>query len=351
MKLLFVTRSYPPLIGGMQAFSRDFYRHYQALGPIDLIANSRGRWALVLFFCRAALTLARKSNQYDVIHFGDASLSLLLPFVRFRSNAKLSCTVHGLDIVYSRFGYQKLIPFLLRKFDKIFAVSRFTLGQCEARGIPRAKLTVIPDGIAVDTSCHCSESMRNELIEKLHIPRDGKVLLTVGRLVRRKGHAWFISEVLTKLPPEYVYLVAGTGPELDSIARLVRVLHLTERVSLLGNVSEQEKDCLYQIADLFVMPNIRVEGDQEGFGIVILEAGMYGLPVIASNIEGITDTILERRTGRLVQERDAAGFVDAIKLPGIDRRELAALVSSHFAWNHIAAVYRHEFQSMLGTSV
>ena len=350
MKLLFITRTYPPSIGGMQAFSRDFYTHYRTVGDIDLIANPGGRKALPGFFFKAALELALESRKYDVIHFGDATLALLLPIVRLCSKAKASATVHGLDIVYSRFGYQRVIPLFLRRFDRLFPVSQYTLEQCEARGVSSSRLKVIPDGIAGDRDSGCEDQAQDAVIRKFCIPQGRKILLTVGRLVKRKGQAWFISEVLRKLPDEYLYLVAGTGPEQESIIRLVRDLHLSGRVCLLGNVSEQEKDCLYRMADLFIMPNMHVQGDQEGFGIVVLEAGIHGLPVIASKIEGIPDTLIEGKTGRLVEEKDAQAFAEAIQSPGIDRSAVADLVASRFAWGQLAKIYKEEFEAMLGAS-
>src|SRR5690625_7613993 len=70
---------------------------------------------------------------------------------------------------------------------------------------------------------------------------------------------------------------------------------------MLGRLSEVDLSRLYRGADLFVMPNIPVEGDMEGFGVVMLEAGLSGLPVVASSLEGILDVVEEGNNGHLIE--------------------------------------------------
>jgi len=347
MKLLFITRTYPPIVGGMEKFSHDFYENYRRKGEIDLLANAGGKAMLPYFFIKAAIYLMFNSKNYDVIHFGDAVLAPLNAVVRLFSRARVSVTVHGLDIVYSRFGYQRIILPSLRKVDRVFAVSHFTLEQCKLRGVSSEKLMVIPNSISFEFPGSFSQSDISEKISKFGITVQGRtILLTVGRLVKRKGHGWFIANVLRLLPENFIYVIAGFGPEYEAIRETVLDLGLENRVYLLGHVTEDEKQCLYQISDLFIMPNISVKNDQEGFGIVLLEAGQHGLPVIASKIEGIRDAVIEQKTGRLIEEKDVQGFIDAILKPDIDRTSLVDVVASYFDWKHIIEMYHEEFEKM-----
>ena len=103
--------------------------------------------------------------------------------------------------------------------------------------------------------------------------RGKKVLLTVGRLVKRKGVAWFVENVAPRLGEGYVYVVVGAGPERDAIANAVRRNHLTGRVVLAGPQPDSIRNLLFHSAHAFIMPNILVVGDIEGFGIAALEAG------------------------------------------------------------------------------
>jgi len=347
MKVLFITRNYPPFIGGMQKFASDFYDNYKNMGEMELLANTGGVKMLPIFFIKVILFLLFRSKNYEVIHIYDAVLSPLTFIIKAFSTAKVSFTVNGLDIVYSRFGYQKVMPLFLRKADRIFAISHYTMEQCALRGVPGDKLVVIPVGIDFDAAEIFSEDKRSKVMARFDVPLDHrKVLITVGRLVKRKGHAWFVEHVLSKLPDHYAYLIAGDGPERDTIVNVSRRFNLTDRVHLLGRVSDEEKNCLYQIADLFVMPNIHVENDQEGFGIVLLEAGRYGLPVIASNIEGIRDVVIDQKTGRLVEEKDVLAFVNAIMRFNPDRSSIAASLVSSFNWEGVVERYYKEFEKM-----
>jgi glycosyltransferase involved in cell wall biosynthesis len=256
--------------------------------------------------------------------------------------------VNGLDVVFARYGYQKVIPFFLRQADRIMAISESTKQQCKRRGVPAARLRVIPIGIDVEGRLPCAAAARAALASRHGLPASGaKMLLTVGRLVERKGHAWFVANVLKRLPGEYIYVIAGSGPQAESIRNTSASQGLGGKVYLLGAVSEAEKSCLYEMADLFVMPNIDVQGDQEGFGIVVLEAASHGLPAIAADLEGIRDAVIDGRTGRLVAPRDASAFEAAILQPDIDRTALPGIVASHFSWKKVAQRYHVEFEDML----
>ncbi|MGI9042580.1 MAG: glycosyltransferase family 4 protein, partial [Gemmatimonadaceae bacterium] len=138
------------------------------------------------------------------------------------------------------------------------------------------------------------------------------VLCSVGRLVPRKGVAWFIDEVMPTLPDDVCFLVAGEGAERGRITDAIRRHDLEDRVRLLGPVTDSDVELLYQGSDLFVMPNVRVPGDMEGFGLVLVEAGLSGLPAVVARLEGIADVVTEGQNGHLVESRDAAGFRDAV---------------------------------------
>jgi len=352
MKLLFIARTYPPLVGGMERFAYNFYNSYKKLGDIDLLSNPGGTKTLIPFFFKAVYFLIKNSKNYDVTHFSDAILSPIIPVIRVFSKAKISFTVHGLDVVYSRYGYQFLIPFFLRKADKIFAVSHYTLEQCKRLGISSKNLAVIPNCINTEKYPPCSQLEIDKFEKKFNAKLNGKkILLTVGRLIKRKGHAWFIANVFCELPENYIYVIAGFGPEYEHIKNIVQELNLDNRVHLLGHISDEEKNCLYQISNIFIMPNMSVVNDQEGFGIVAIEAGSYGLPVIASDIEGIRDAIIEGSTGHLIKEKDVQAFTKAIMFHNIDTSTLRNRVLSNFDCTEITKRYIREFESLTGKNL
>ena len=340
MKILFIARTYPPLVGGMEKFAFDFYNTLKSKADVKLIANPIGKKRIIRFFLQVMIYLVLNARKFDIVHFNDAILSPLVPVIRLFSKAKITFTVHGLDIVYQKYGYQQLIIPFLRHADLIIPVSQHTKDQCLARRIPHEKLRIIPNGLVFSQVPNCSQEVKQSIIEKIGTEiSDQTILLSLGRLIERKGHTWFINHVFTRLPENFIYLIAGDGPEYQKISHLIHQRSLTGRVKLLGYVSEEEKACLFQLADLFIMPNIHDENDQEGFGIVLLEAGSHGLPAIATNIEGITDAVIDGVTGFLVEEKDAQGFINAIHNPDIDRNIIKEQLQSQYDWENIGHRY------------
>lgn len=126
------------------------------------------------------------------------------------------------------------------------------------------------------------------------------VLLTIARLVARKG----VDQVLRalanighQLPEDWLYVIAGQGPELDALKNLSHQLGLSDRIRFLGFVADEKIPKLYGAADLFVQTNRTIQGDTEGFGIVYLEANACGLPVIGGTAGGTADAIEDGVSG------------------------------------------------------
>ena len=164
--------------------------------------------------------------------------------------------------------------------------------------------------------------------------------------MRRKGFVWFIENVMPKLPDRVVFWLAGDGPERENIEAAIEGAGLERRVRCLGKISEEELVELYRIGKLFVMPNIVVPGDMEGFGIVMLEAGACGLPTLAAGLEGIRDVIDEGVNGWFAPTGDADAFCARIESLLEDPAGLRAAsertaeyVTSTFRWDSTARRY------------
>ena len=347
LKILFIARTYPPLVGGMERFASDFYRYLGELTDVHLIANRIGKKHVPWFFLRVCFYLIFNAKQFDLIHFNDAILTPLIPIIRLFSKARVTVTVHGLDVIYDKLGYQKLVIPFLRKADRIFPVSQYTKEQCLKRNITEDRLHVIPNGLDFSQITECVEADKQNVLSRIKGDIAQKtVLLSLGRLIERKGHFWFIQNVFPHLPENVIYLIAGDGPEFDKINALVQDYAFEDRIFMLGYVSDGEKNCLFDLADLFIMPNIIDPHDQEGFGIVLLEAGSHNLPSIATKIEGIPDAVIDGVSGFLVEEKDAQGFIDAILKPKIQRENIAAHLRAKYDWEIISKTYHKAFISL-----
>jgi len=167
------------------------------------------------------------------------------------------------------------------------------------------------------------------------------VLLTVGRLQRRKNHA-LVVEAMALMPDVPIrYLIAGDGEERHALEALVARHNLGGRVTFLGAVPGGDLPALYGACDLFVMPNRLIDGDLEGFGIVFLEAAAVGRPAIGGTTGGVPEAIEEGRTGLLVDGTDANELAAAIRsmMSPSHRSEMGAAARARaaaFNWDRAA---------------
>jgi len=304
MRVLFVTRKYPPKIGGMESLSHSLLTGFPEPKGVITLGRSQAHlvWFLPYVICRVALT----AHRYDIIHLGDAMLSVA-GFLPRLFGKRVAVSVHGLDMTFAPRLYQAYLRLFLRA-DAIIANSASTQRIAEGRGL--ARVCAIPIGVPARYFAISRAANRDAELERR---RAGRVaLLTVGRLVPRKGAAWFVRNVLPRLP-SVLYVVVGVGPEHDEIVRAAAEVSVSDRVWLVGSVSDARLLDILGTSDVFVMPNIAVPGNVEGFGIVAIEASASGLPVVASRLEGIPDAIADGKNGTLVAPKDADAFVAALQ--------------------------------------
>jgi phosphatidylinositol alpha-1,6-mannosyltransferase len=145
---------------------------------------------------------------------------------------------------------------------------------------------------------------------------DKKVIVSVGRLVHRKGQDHLIEsmpQILQAHPDAHLVLV-GQGPYLEHLAKLVAVNNLQDSVSFIGRIQYQELPNYICVGDIFAMPSrSRLMGlEVEGLGIVYLEASACGLPVIAGKSGGAPDAVIDGATGVVVNGTDNGEIASAV---------------------------------------
>lgn len=357
--VLFISRKYPPSIGGMEQLNYHVATGIAARRPVQLIKWGGSQKWLSLFvpfaLVRALIVLATKS--VDLIYLGDLVLAPLGWFLRLVSRKPVAIMAHGLDVIYPNALYQLAILTCVRQLDAVICNSEHTRQACLARGVGRGRTVVIPAG--VDQNTLTLGLTEDESVFWLRrwgqTDRSKRILLTVGRLVMRKGVSFFVSQVLSilrKRRDDWTYLVIGDGPERNTIAAAVRDHGLEDAVRLLGRVPEDELRAAYALASVFVMPNIAVPGDVEGFGIVTVEARMAGLPVVASDLEGIVESFAGEDDGVLVPAGDALAFV--VALDGLLDTELTLearqarrdRIANRYSWDYVIEEYLTAFQAV-----
>lgn len=344
-RILFITKNYPPQIWGIEQYSSDFYTYLKTQYDVVLLANPYGKRYLFFFFFEILGKWLYYVFTSDAIWIWDASLAFFWVLFWKLFHKKIYITVHGLDITWKYALYQWITPKLLSFYDAIVCVSTFTQNACLQRGIPSALLHVIPNGISL-SSLSLSSSLEKEYFSAYYgIPLDWskKVLFSIGRHIERKGIHWFLETIFPLLSAEYIYIIAGAGPYTSVYTSIIKRLWLSN-VFVIGSISDEEKRFRYQYSDLFIMPNIKLVSDIEWFWITIIEAGAYGLPCIASQLDGITSSILNQTTWILVPYSSTSpdAWVDCIvhfDYHHFSRTSVSSAVIESFSWERIIQKY------------
>lgn len=355
-KLAYITRKYPPSIGGMQRFNQKLVEHLRRIGDFRLLAWGRSQ-ALLPFFLAGAFFQAarwRITAGIDTIYLSDALLSPLGAVLKLLFNLRVLVSVHGRDSAFAFPGYLRTVSRALKKVDGVICVSRHLRERCRRMGVADEIIHVIPNGVSVEDFAW-SEKTAPE--QALGLDLTGRtVLLSVGRLVPKKGMDRFVGEILPRVVrrrPEIVCLVAGDGPLRARIEALAEAAGLGNHLIMLGDIpmNDLRLKAAYNCAGIFVMPNVPVRDDVEGFGIVALEAGAAGCAVVASRLEGIEEAVSNGDNGILLDWNDTDAFVEVLAgLAGDPERtrELGArarrFVGENYDWKLIAARYARLFE-------
>jgi phosphatidylinositol alpha-1,6-mannosyltransferase len=161
-----------------------------------------------------------------------------------------------------------------------------------------------------------AHSLRAEICSSHNIPEQAVVILSVGRLVSRKGFDRVIESLPVLLAEglDVYYLICGRGPIEPELRSLANRLGVEQRAIFAGYVPDNQLACYYAACDLFAMPTLfdTKSNSIEGFGIVYLEAGYFGKPVIASRSGGVVDAVHHGETGLLVDPDSVAEIAHSL---------------------------------------
>ncbi len=313
LKILFIARAYPPTQGGMENLALQLHNHLEERVEIVSLINHRGKKALPLFLPYAATAAVRqvRSGGFTSVHLADALLAPVGAAIKAATGIRVTASVCGLDVTYENEIYQRVITNGLRRIDLAMPISAATEAAMHERTGPNPMSEVIPLGI---NPLPEPTTEARQQFSKLAAVREGeRVVLTVGRLIERKGVAWFVEHVLPRLPEDVTYCIIGVGAMKGEIERAAAIAGVHDRIRMLGSVTDSVLAAAYASSDLFVMPNVPVTGDMEGFGLVALEASASGLPVLASNLDGIPEAIHHGGNGVLVPPLDASAWAAEIR--------------------------------------
>lgn len=379
MNILFLTWNFPPTVGGIEAVAWHVYKGLCARGHAVQVVT-RGP--------------VRGNDAPGVVRVGRGSLpGFLLQglwicwklFRRGRPDVMLCSTVvgalpawllgalfgrpyvvlaHGSDLVRGGWLYSRVVAFLLRRAAVVCANSGNTRELVIQSGLEADRVRIIYPGV--------------EPLPPPQPPAAGLVsgwiqsgrplLLSVGRLIRRKGVLEFIEHALPDIVrehPEVLLVVVGEEATQslahhrerlrDDIVSAIGRLALSRHVVLAGRIEDVDLYALLRSARLLLMPVRPTPGDVEGFGIVFVEAALAGLPVVATRIGGIPDAVQDGVTGLLTPPGDDAAVAEAVKRLLKDEalaRRLGeagrARAQAQFLWTRIVQDYEVALAAAVG---
>jgi phosphatidylinositol alpha-1,6-mannosyltransferase len=348
-RLLVLTPDFPPATGGIQLLAHRLVRHLRRFrtrvltldcpgaeafdreNPLDVhrvpIPTGGRRSGIFLLNARAIPEAVR--FRPDVVLNAHIVTSPAAAAIRRAGAARGVQYLHA-DEIRARPG---LTAFAVRHSDATVVVSRHTRALALAAGARPDRLHLIHNGVDLAANSRAERAARPTLV-------------TVARLeYRYKGH----DVLLRALPlirarvPDVEWVVVGDGPLRGPLEQLGASQGLDGQVRFVGELPDSERDAWLDRAHVFAMPSrLPAGGGGEGFGIVYLEAGAHGLPVVAGNVGGALDAVVDGETGLLVDPTDHVAVADAVADLLNDTQRAEALGragqarSCKFAWPDVA---------------
>jgi phosphatidylinositol alpha-1,6-mannosyltransferase len=339
MKRLMLTLEFPPQKGGIATYVYNLAKH---VPPDEIVVctpptnevlvdkkfdsendlktfRKKSYWLLVWpHWLRWLLAVWKivKTEKIDVIHIHHVLPSGYIA-VFFKKIFKVPYVVflHGTDLRLALKNKQKVkkVSYILNNASKVVVNSAYL--QNELKG--NFKLTVPVEIIFPCPSDNFLSDVNYEKISKLRVNfglEGKKVMISVGRLVKSKGHHQLLEYIpeLLKSVPNLVWLVVGNGEESKSLVENVQKNNLQSVVRFLGEVSLDDLPDYYALANIFVLLTRPTERSVESFGTVFLEASAVGIPVVAGKCGGVEEAVQEGVTGYLVDSNSQNEVVTSI---------------------------------------
>jgi phosphatidylinositol alpha-1,6-mannosyltransferase len=342
--ILFITRNFPPLVGGMERLAFESVSALSAQWLVDLIgprgclkSASMARSVVEVPHRPTSVFLANGwfqsirlayKNRPDLIIGGSGLVAPFIVTAGKISRSRTLCFVHGLDLVADHPVYRRFFLPQLKKIDVLVANSHNTARLAVAKGIDRERIHILHPGVDLNLK-HSKYSFFLNYPEA----KGRKILLFVGRLLPRKGIVDFVERVLPRViskHPETLLVIAGgpvsnaltkAGDEGYRLLQLIEHNSLEKHVLLCGFLEDEILASLYNVADLMIFPVKDLPSDVEGFGMVAIEAASQGLPTVAFAAGGISDAVSNDISGSLV--------------PSGDYDQMATVISQYFRGNKI----------------
>ena len=315
-------------------------------GILNKLKSNPLYYLLIPFFLLGqlwAVVRLLRNERFDLIHAHwliPQGFIAVLGIMLSGKKTPLICTSHGGDLFALKGKWlQRIKHWVIDRSTALTVVSQAMKKTVVDMEVAPDKVEVISMGV----------DLQGLFIPDTSVQRKNDELIFVGRLVEKKGVHFLLGAmpIVLKKHPNVRLTIAGSGPTEQELRQQTQILGLSDRVTFLGSVSQTKLPGLYQMATLAVFPFVVAKsGDQEGFGLVQVEAMGCECPVIAGDLPAIHDIIVHEKTGLIVESGNAQALADAIirMLDDPDLRFRLARngrerVVARFDWEIIAQKY------------
>lgn len=349
VKILLLTKNYPPQIGGVEKYSYDLYNSLVKEGnDVKLVAAwSRNEWLLIklgrknylyffwkfcyivseffrlIYFALKSFIIGffwtiwfvREKNNLsqNIIWPLDGSIAWIgyvIQSLSFKKNWRTRVTLHGTDVVWPKPMYQEIMPWFWQRIDEIIVVSNTIKQEATKRSVQNDKIKVVEHSLEAFTFTDTWFFNPDEFLRSHNVPTDKVLLFSLGRFIEIKGFHWFLSKVMPSLDHRFYYVLWWLWPFESSYRKIIREKKLIN-VLILGPIRDPlEKARWFSTVDYYVMPNISTWG-VEWFGIVLLEAQYYGTRCIVSDVNGIAER--SKKTDIILPAENEKEWIKAIE--------------------------------------
>ena len=362
-KFLIITRNLPPLIGGMERLNWHIADELSHENNVLILSHTKAKsiapkkcffygvplnpLPLFLIFAFIKTFFLCISQKPNILFAGSGLTAPIVVFWAKIFRKKSIVYIHGLDIATNHPIYTLIwVPFI-RHADQIIANSTPTQAICLNKGIKTSKLHIIHPGVTFPPLNQNNSTIKE--IKKTYQLENTKILLSVGRLTKRKALKEFVDfalpQIIKEIPNTKLVIIGDTPAQAlnknlqskEEILHIAKKHNIEEHILFIGNISDDKiLSSWFYLADIHVFPVKHIPDDPEGFGMVAIEAAAHGTPTVAFATGGVIDAIQNKVSGYLVDNNNyskiAEQILQLLTLPV--HKENIQKFSQQFSWKN-----------------
>ncbi|HLF27051.1 MAG TPA: glycosyltransferase family 4 protein [Anaerolineae bacterium] len=334
--ILIVSAEFPPTIGGVGAYAYEVARAFHERGRAVQVLAARAMPGTRMFDVQQPFPIQRMPEpgwmllrqaarlfevrkaiaQADVtaVLATEWRVGLWASLFARRCVKPFLVTAHGSEILLAlnQWWRAPLARWVYGRAKRVMADSRYARDLVLALGVPAERVQVVLLGARM-LNHSLDQAHRHAFRERWGLA-GRRVLLTVARLVPRKGHDVVLRALpeIIKVCPEAVYVIVGDGDQRSKLESLTRELGIADHVRFAGHLSDDVRDAFIDVCDVYLQPSRQDRNTVEGFGLSLVEAMARGKPVVATVHGGILDILRDGDNGLLIGVDDVAGLAHAV---------------------------------------